>query len=113
MPLALLATMPPTMQAPIEAGSGPSFRPSGASSALASAPMTPGPSRTRAPPSRTSRPRNPPETITSTESLTAWPERLVPAARKVTGRRRAEVAARTRSTSSASRTRTASFGTSR
>ena len=39
----------------------------------------------RAPSAATSMPRQPSPSMTRTESLTAWPERLVPAARKVTG----------------------------
>ncbi len=45
----------------------------------------PGPRRIVAPPSRTSICRKPSPSSTSTESEIAWPERLVPAARKVSG----------------------------
>ncbi len=85
MPLALLATMPPILQALIEAGSGPILRPNGASQAFAWAPMTPGCRRICAPSARISRPFQLSPRTSSTESLMAWPERLVPAARKVTG----------------------------
>jgi hypothetical protein len=43
MPEALLAAMPPILQALIEAGSGPIFLPCGASRRLTSPPMMPGP----------------------------------------------------------------------
>ena len=69
----------------MEAGSGPILRPSGASRALASAPMTPGLEHdARAAvldlASRASRRRAPP----APSRRSACPERLVPAARKVT-----------------------------
>ena len=64
------------MQALIEAGSGPIFRPSGARKALASAPMTPGSRTMRPPPSSIFQPRQPPASTTRTESEMACPERL-------------------------------------
>ena len=85
MPLALLAAMPPIIAASIEAGSGPILLPSGASLRLAAAPITPGCSVINAPSAATSMPRQPSPSMTRTESLIAWPERLVPAARNVTG----------------------------
>ncbi|MNN39837.1 hypothetical protein D3C81_1538890 [compost metagenome] len=85
MPLALLATIPPILQALIEAGSGPILRPNGASQALAWAPITPGCRRICVPWPRISRPFQLSPSTISTESLIAWPDRLVPAARKVTG----------------------------
>ncbi len=85
MPLALLAAMPPIIAASIDAGSGPILRPSGASRRLAAAPMTPGCSVTVAASAPTAQPRQPSPSSTSTESVIAWPDRLVPAARKVTG----------------------------
>ena len=85
MPLALLAAMPPIIAASIEAGSGPILRCIGASRRLATAPMTPGCSEIVQPPSPTRQPRQWSPSITSTESLIAWPDRLVPAARKVSG----------------------------
>ncbi len=113
MPLALLAAMPPIIAVSIEAGSGPILRPSGARRRLAIAPITPGPSvmvwaspatatRLHASPSRT-----------RTESLIACPERLVPAARNVTGALRFAHAARTATTSASASTMTASRGTRR
>ncbi len=57
----------------------------GASRRLATAPMTPGCSEIVCASSPTSMPRQPSPSITSTESVMAWPDRLVPAARKVTG----------------------------
>jgi len=45
----------------------------------------PGCSEIVQPPSPTRQPRQLSPSITSTESLTAWPDRLVPAARKVSG----------------------------
>ena len=113
MPLELLATMPPIFAALIEAGSGPILRPSGASQALAWAPMTPGCRRICAPLARMSRPfQLSPRTI-STESLMAWPERLVPAARKVTGTRWALASSSRHTTSASDSTRTTSLGISR
>ena len=57
MPLELLATTPPIVQADSLAGSGPSLRPYGASRALTWRSTAPGCTRTRAPPSSTSMPR--------------------------------------------------------
>jgi hypothetical protein len=85
MPLALLAAMPPIFAASIDAGSGPILRPSGASARFACAPITAGPRRIVAPPSRTSSRRKPSPSTTSTESEIACPDRLVPAARRVSG----------------------------
>ncbi len=108
-----MAAMPPTIAAPMEAGSGPIFRPSGAKSAFASAPMTPGSSAMRRPPSFTSARRKPPATCTSTASVTAWPERLVPAARKVHPSPSRLAAASTAATSSEERTWATTRGTRR
>ena len=58
---------------------------SGASRRLAAAPITPGCSVMVSPPAPISQPRQLSPSITSTESLIACPERLVPAARNVTG----------------------------
>ena len=113
MPLALLAAMPPIIAVSIEAGSGPILRPSGASARLAIAPITPGCSVIDCASSAIRSLRQPSPSSTSTESLRAWPDRLVPAARNVTG-----VAARvqhcsTRRTSSSLSTTTTSSGTRR
>src|SRR3972149_4814756 len=50
--------------------------------------MTPGPSEIFSPLPWRTQFRHPPASTTRTESVTAWPERLVPAARNVTGMRR-------------------------
>ena len=113
MPAALLATMPPIMQALMDAGSGPIFRPSGARKALASAPMTPGSRTMRSPFSSIRQARHPPASTTSTESEMAWPERLVPAARKVRWTPSREASATRRDTSSREKAFTTIFGTSR
>ena len=105
--------MPPIMHAPIDAGSGPIFRPRGARTAFASAPMTPGSSTMRSPRSFTSRRFQPPASTSKIESVTAWPERLVPAARNVTGNPSRSARASRRTTSSSVRTFTTTFGTSR
>ena len=85
MPLALLAAMPPIIAASIEAGSGPILRWKGSSRRFACAPITPGCSEIVQPPAPTWQPCQPSPSITSTESLIACPDRLVPAARKVSG----------------------------
>ncbi|PSK61667.1 hypothetical protein B0E53_06430 [Micromonospora sp. MH33] len=85
IPLELLATTPPTVQADSLAGSGPSLRPYGASRALTCRSTTPGCTRTRRPSSRTSRSRKCRRVSTSSRSVTAWPLRLVPPERKVSG----------------------------
>ncbi|MCY1460361.1 hypothetical protein D9M71_779140 [compost metagenome] len=113
MPLALLATMPPILQALIEAGSGPILRPKGASQALAWAPITPGCRRICWPWWRISRPFQLSPSTISTESLMAWPDRLVPAARKVTGTRSRWASLSRATTSSSDSTRTTSLGISR
>ena len=85
MPLELLATTPPIVQADSLAGSGPSLRPYPASRALTARTVAPGCTRTRAPSSRTSMPRKLRRVSTSTPSLVACPDRLVPPERKVSG----------------------------
>ena len=113
MPLALLAAMPPIIAESIDAGSGPILRPNGARRRLAMAPMTPGCSVMVSPPSPGVQPRQLSPSSTSTESLIACPDRLVPAARNVTGVcNRAQSASKRRSSSSLSMTTTI-FGTSR
>ncbi|MNQ42490.1 hypothetical protein D3C85_561950 [compost metagenome] len=113
MPLELLATMPPIFAALIDAGSGPILRWNGASTALAWAPITPGCRRICAPLARMSRPFQwSPRTI-STESLIAWPDRLVPAARKVTATCWAWASLSSSTTSASDSTRSTSFGISR
>ena len=87
IPDELFATMPPIMQAPIDAGSGPSFAPWRARWALTIPPTTPGPTRTRVPPSKTSSVRQCFDTSTMTPDPTAWPDSDVPAARNVSGTR--------------------------
>ena len=86
MPELLLAAMPPILAALIEAGSGPILRPSGARRRLTSAPTMAGPTCTVLPPAPMWQVARPSPSSTSTPSVTAWPHRLVPAARKVTGR---------------------------
>ncbi|MNN31786.1 hypothetical protein D3C81_1454870 [compost metagenome] len=110
MPLALLATIPPILQALIEAGSGPILRPNGASQALAWAPMTPGCRRICVPPSRMSRAFQLSPSTSNTESLTACPDRLVPAARKVIATCSAWAALSRVATSSSLSTRITSLG---
>ncbi len=110
MPLALLATIPPILQALIEAGSGPILRPNGASQALAWAPMTPGCSLICSPWPRTSRPFQLSPSTIRTESLMAWPDKLVPAARKVMGTRSRWASLISPTTSSSDSTRTTSLG---
>ena len=83
MPLALLATMPPTMQAIRDAGSGPIRRRYRRRTALARPPVIPGCTRRRAPSSSTVIPFQAREMSTRIPSVTAWPDRLVPAALKV------------------------------
>ena len=113
MPLALLAAMPPIVAVSIDAGSGPILRPSGARRRLAAAPTTPGCSVTEPASAAIVTPRQLSPSSTSTESLTAWPERLVPAARNVTGvPSRAQQASRRRTSASFSTT-TTSRGTRR
>ncbi len=85
MPLELLAMTPPMVQADSLAGSGPSRRPYGASRRLTWRRTAPGPTRTRRPPSSTSIAPKWRRTSTSTLSVTDWPLRLVPPARKVSG----------------------------
>ena len=76
--------MPPIIAASIDAGSGPILRPKGASRRFAAAPITPGCSviGLRGRPISQRRQLSP--SSTSTESVIAWPDRLVPAARNVT-----------------------------
>lgn len=73
------------VQAARLAGSGPSFAPYGFRARLTRAAIVPGPTRTRAPPSSTSIRRQYRPTSTRTPSVWAWPDKLVPAARKVIG----------------------------
>jgi hypothetical protein len=113
MPLALLAAIPPIMQWLIDAGSGPIFRRYGARRALASAPMTPGPSEIFSPLPWRTQFRHPPASTTRTESVTAWPDRLVPAARNVTGMFKGAAVRRRCATSSGVFALTTIFGTRR
>ena len=86
MPLALLMTMPPTMAEFFDAGSGENVRPSGAKISSTLCPTMPG---CRVMVSESSltlyRSQFLPATIRML-SVTVWPLRLVPAARKVTGK---------------------------
>ena len=66
-------------------GRARAWRPSGASRALTAAPITPGCTRTRRPSSSTSTCRQCRATVHEQAVVTAWPDRLVPAARKVSG----------------------------
>ncbi len=85
MPLELLATTPPIVQADSLAGSGPSLRPYRASRVLTARTVAPGWTRTRAPSSSTSICRKLRRVSTRTPSAVAWPDRLVPPDRKVSG----------------------------
>src|SRR5680860_871892 len=78
--------------------------------ALAWAPITPGCRRIRAPLSRISRRFQPSPSTISNESLMAWPDRLVPAARKVTGTLCLPASCSSATTSCSAFTRTTSFG---
>ena len=114
MPLALLAAMPPIIAASIDAGSGPILRPKRREPPIGGradharlqrdglAARADGSQRRQLSPSNT-----------STESLIAWPDRLVPAARNVTGVCKAAQSASRRTTSSSLSTTTAIWGTSR
>ena len=113
MPLALLAAIPPIMQWLIEAGSGPIFRRYGARQALASAPRIPGSSEIFSPSPWMVRFLHPPARTTRTESVTDWPDRLVPAARNVTGMFKGAAVRRMRATSSRVFVFTTIFGTRR
>ena len=104
---------PPIVQAEMLAGSGPSLRPCFASARLTRPAIVPGSTRTRRPSSSTETPRQWRATSTSTPSLCACPDRLVPAARNVIGtplRRAWAMRPRTSSTPSAS---TTAFGSIR
>ena len=85
IPLALLAITPPIVHAALEPGSGPSRKPWGLSTAFALARIVPGRLRSTRPSSSTVQPIQ--CRMTSTRMPSPWdcPERLVPAARKVTG----------------------------
>ena len=113
MPLELFAAMPPIIAESIDAGSGPILRRNGARRRLATAPMTPGCRTIVWPSSAGVQPRQWSPIRTSTESLIACPDRLVPAARKVTGVCSRAQCASSRTTSASLSTTTAIFGTSR
>ena len=113
MPLALLAAMPPIIAASIDAGSGPILRPNGARRRLATAPITPGCSVMVLPSALGTQRCQSSVSITSTESLIAWPERLVPAARNVTGVACRAHRCRRRTSSASLAMTTTSCGTSR
>ncbi len=101
------------MQASIDAGSGPMRAPNGTSARFTRPPIAPGCTRTRRPSSSGSIVRQPWPTSTSRPSVIACPDRLVPAARNVTGMRdRRENAKSARTSSIDSGLRTAR-GTSR
>src|SRR5215475_1153194 len=91
--------MPPIFAALMEAGSGPILRRYAARNRFASAPMIPGWSRIVSAPGLIDQSRHPSPSSARTESLIACPERLVPAARKVTGVPCARHAARSAMTS--------------
>jgi hypothetical protein len=105
--------MPPIIAASIDAGSGPILRPKLASRRLAIAPITPGCSAIVSASVPMRHPRQLSPSSTSTESVIACPERLVPAARNVTGVPWPAHAASRRTTSSSLSTTTASAGTRR
>ena len=113
MPLALLAAMPPIIAESIDAGSGPILHPKRASWRLAAAPITPGCNVIVAASTPISQRRQLSPSRTSTESVIACPERLVPAARKVTGVASSAQVASSRITSSSLSATTTSCGTSR
>ena len=113
IPPELLARTPPTVAMSVEAGSGPSLVPYGASTRLAWPSTVPGLTRARAPSSRTATPAKWRRTSTRMPSLWPWPLRLVPPARKVTGIPRSRPKASTLATSSASRAITTARGKSR
>ena len=113
MPPELLAITPPTVAASVLAGSGPSLRWWRASTALASPRTVPGRTRASAPPSSTLTPRQWRRTSTTRPSPCAWPLRLVPAARSVTGSRCSRAKANTLRTSATSRAMTTAWGSRR
>ncbi len=113
MPLALLAAMPPIIAASMLAGSGPILRPSGARRRFAAEPMTPGCRWMTAASADTRMPCQLSPNNTSTESLSACPDRLVPAARKVSGALNSAHKASKRCISDSSSTTTTSCGTRR
>jgi hypothetical protein len=113
IPLALLERMPPIRQVWMEAGSGPILVPCGSSARLTWPPMTPACTRTARPCSSTSTAPNAREKSTSRPSLTACPERLVPAARKVIGRPSSAESAKSAITSPSDSGSTMALGTSR
>ena len=73
------------MAAAADSGSGPSFRPSGASASFTCATVTPGSTHTDRPPSRTARPFQARRKSATTPVPSVCPESEVPAARKVSG----------------------------
>ena len=110
IPLELFETMPPTMHESIDEGSGPILYCTGslfflawrARMALTSPPMSPGSTVTRDPSPWTScerKARPVCDSLSSTESVMAWPDSEVPAARKVMGTERALAMGRMRATS--------------
>ena len=85
IPPELLATTPPTVAKSVDAGSGPSLRPSGISTRFTCPSVVPGRTRTVSPSPSTSMPVQWRRTSTMIPSPWPWPFRLVPAARSVTG----------------------------
>ena len=85
MPPELLAITPPTVAMSVLAGSGPSFRPYGASTRLAWPSSVPALTRARRPSSSTVTPSKWRRTSTRIPSPWPCPFRLVPPARSVTG----------------------------
>ena len=85
MPDELFATTPPSVHAPSLAGSGPSLRPYAARRALTWRIVAPGPTRTRAPSPSTSTRRKWRRVSARIPPVTAWPDRLVPPERNVSG----------------------------
>ena len=113
IPEALFMTIPPTMQEPIDAGSGPNFLPRGLRISFTFAPTSPGSMVISPASSEMAYPSQFFPATTSTESLTACPERLVPAALKVTGTFSLSAVRRIRDISSSFSERITIFGTSR
>ena len=102
IPEALFITIPPTIALLIDAGSGPNFLPYPDRKSFTFEPMTPGCNLIVMPSSRVDICSQFFPATTRTESVTDCPERLVPAARKVTGTLYFEAAFRIAETSPSS-----------
>ena len=98
------------MAALADSGSGPSLRPSGSRRWLTYVTVTPGWHQTAAPSSRTSTPFQAERRSAMMPVPSVWPQSEVPAARNVTGIRRARARASTRWTSATDDTRATASG---